>query len=316
MIKKIHKKVVICIVILAVIMIGGCGSKTKSNSKNKSTDTSINEIADKNLESDEKGSKGSVQENEEKKVMAIHQPDSGKEENPDLSTDENQNENLKDNEKNDSNEGSSSGLSDNIVSSGQDKKTHTSSLENGSSSIKPSSDTPENLQTATSNNRNNSQKETQKNDTATESGKLDASQKGTSGSTGKKEDSIETSKDTSKKTSTDDKSGETSKAGNTEKAKESVQTFYGILIDEDCSDFEDPPKHDLPCMLMYSCRDSGYGLDILQADGSYQFYMFDENGQKLSWEYLNKTTRMYGLYVTVTGIYEDGVIKVQTFEES
>ena len=97
---------------------------------------------------------------------------------------------------------------------------------------------------------------------------------------------------------------------------EKEETFYGILIDEDCSDFEDPPLHDLPCMLMYSCRDSGYGLDILQKDGSYQFYMFDDNGQKLAWEYLNQTTRMYGLYITVTGTYEEGVIAVNTLAES
>ena len=104
--------------------------------------------------------------------------------------------------------------------------------------------------------------------------------------------------------------------GRSEEIQESVKSFYGILIDEDCSDFEDPPKHDLPCMLMYSCRDSGYGLNILQDDGPYEFIMFNENGQKLSWDYLNKTTRMNGLYVTVTGIYEDGVIKVQSLIES
>lgn len=93
-------------------------------------------------------------------------------------------------------------------------------------------------------------------------------------------------------------------------------TFFGVLIDEDCSDFEDPPLHDLPCMLMDSCRASGYGLDIQQEDGSYVFYMFDENGQNLAWDYLIHTDRMDGLYVTVTGIWEDNVIKVITLEES
>ena len=92
--------------------------------------------------------------------------------------------------------------------------------------------------------------------------------------------------------------------------------FYGILIDQDCSDFEEPPLHDLPCMLMDSCRASGYGLDIQQEDGSYLFYMFDENGQNLAWDYLIQTDRMDGLYVTVTGVWEDNVIKVITLEES
>ena len=121
-----------------------------------------------------------------------------------------------------------------------------------------------------------------------------------------------------KETSENSKSVEKPKNKETssEVSEDKTESFYGVLIDEDCSDFEDPPMHDLPCMLMYSCRDSGYGLDILQEDGTYKFYMFDDNGQKLAWDYLNKTTRMYGLYVTVTGIYEDGVIKVKTFKES
>lgn len=96
---------------------------------------------------------------------------------------------------------------------------------------------------------------------------------------------------------------------------ERYDTFYGVLIDEDCSDFEYPPRHDLPCMLMDSCRASGYGLDIEQSDGSWVFYMFDDNGQSLSWDYLTQTDRMDGLYVTVTGKWEDNVIKVIDLQE-
>lgn len=93
------------------------------------------------------------------------------------------------------------------------------------------------------------------------------------------------------------------------------ETFVGILIDEDCSDFEDPPLHDLPCMLMDSCRASGYGLDIQQPDGSWLFYPFDETGQALSWDYLIHTERMDGLYVKVTGTWEGNCIKVIAIEE-
>ena len=93
------------------------------------------------------------------------------------------------------------------------------------------------------------------------------------------------------------------------------ETFTGILIDQDCSDFDDPPSHDLPCMLMESCRASGYGLDILQADGTWLFYAFDENGQDLALDYLLHTTRMDNLYVTVTGTLTDGTIAVQTLEK-
>jgi hypothetical protein len=96
----------------------------------------------------------------------------------------------------------------------------------------------------------------------------------------------------------------------------SFEVFSGILIDEDCSDFEDPPKHDLPCMLMDSCRASGYGLDIQHEDGSWLFYMFDDKGQELAWEYLTHTDRMSELYVTVTGTLDDDIIYVDKLEEN
>ena len=93
-------------------------------------------------------------------------------------------------------------------------------------------------------------------------------------------------------------------------------TYYGVLIDEDCSDFEYPPMHDTPCMFMKECRASGYGIDIEQSDGTWVFYMFDDNGQSLAWDYLNTTERQDGLFVTVTGSWEDGVIKVISITES
>lgn len=94
----------------------------------------------------------------------------------------------------------------------------------------------------------------------------------------------------------------------------SFEVFSGILIDDDCSDFEDPPKHDLPCMLMDSCCASGYGLDIQQEDGSWLFYMFDDKGQELAWNYLTHTDRMSELYVTVTGTLNDDIIYVDKLE--
>lgn len=97
---------------------------------------------------------------------------------------------------------------------------------------------------------------------------------------------------------------------------ESFDTFYGILIDEDCSDVSDPPFHDLPCMLMEECRASGFGIDIHQEDGTWVFYMFDQNGQDLAWEYLLQTDRENSLYVTVTGTWEDNEIKVISLAES
>ena len=93
-------------------------------------------------------------------------------------------------------------------------------------------------------------------------------------------------------------------------------TFFGVLMDECCSDIEDPAIHETNCMFMEGCRESGYGLDIQQEDGSWVFYMFDEAGQNLTLEYLEQTERVDGLYVTVTGTMENEVIKVISIEES
>lgn len=109
---------------------------------------------------------------------------------------------------------------------------------------------------------------------------------------------------------------ETTTESVTEAPEEKYDSFFGVLIDEDCSDFEDPPMHDLPCMFMEGCRASGYGLDIEQPDGTWVFYMFDEKGQELAWAYLNQTTRQDGLFVTVTGRWEDNILKVISIEES
>ena len=103
----------------------------------------------------------------------------------------------------------------------------------------------------------------------------------------------------------------------TESAKsENVTEFKGVLIDEDCSDFEDPPLHETNCMFMEECRDSGYGIDIKQDDGSWVFYEFDDYGKELAWEYLNSTDRLDGLYITVTGELSGGIIKVSELKET
>ena len=94
------------------------------------------------------------------------------------------------------------------------------------------------------------------------------------------------------------------------------QTFYGVLMDECCSDIDDPAVHETNCMFMEGCRESGYGLDIQQPDGSWKFYMFDEAGQQQTWDYINTTKRADGLYVTVTGNMENEIIKVKTITES
>jgi hypothetical protein len=52
----------------------------------------------------------------------------------------------------------------------------------------------------------------------------------------------------------------------------------GYIIDEDCfvkAGYSDPGKESRGCLLMESCASSGYGLAVLQSDGTYKFYYFD-----------------------------------------
>ena len=106
------------------------------------------------------------------------------------------------------------------------------------------------------------------------------------------------------------------KSETTDVSRGEYDTFFGVLMDECCSDIEDPALHETNCMFMEGCRESGYGLDIRQEDGSWVFYMFDEAGQQLTLDYLEQTERVDGLYVTVTGTMENEVIKVISIEES
>ena len=106
------------------------------------------------------------------------------------------------------------------------------------------------------------------------------------------------------------------KSETTDVSRGEYDAFFGVLMDECCSDIEDPALHETNCMFMEGCRESGYGLDIRQEDGSWVFYMFDEAGQQLTLDYLEQTERVDGLYVTVTGTMENEVIKVISIEES
>ncbi len=110
-----------------------------------------------------------------------------------------------------------------------------------------------------------------------------------------------------------DKAAESSSMQESESGKSEV--FHGVLIDEDCSDFEDPPLHETECMFMEECRASGYGIDIKQADGEWVFYEFDDKGKELAWEYLNQTSKPDGLYISVTGELKGNIIEVKELKE-
>lgn len=93
------------------------------------------------------------------------------------------------------------------------------------------------------------------------------------------------------------------------------QVLEGILIDSDCSGTSTPEKHTKACNLMPGCAASGYGIDVKQADGTYKFYKFNDNGQKIAKDILNKTTRTANLTIRAKGTLQGTTFKVSSIEE-
>ncbi|WP_368490300.1 hypothetical protein [Clostridium sp. BJN0013] len=108
-------------------------------------------------------------------------------------------------------------------------------------------------------------------------------------------------------------------------AQTTTVTLTGFIQDEDCfvqyvdSDTgkakQNPGNDTKDCLLMQACANSGYGITVLQSDGTYKFYYFDgkfatgkgesfisgTGTQALAWELINKTNKQDHIAVTVTG---------------
>lgn len=96
-------------------------------------------------------------------------------------------------------------------------------------------------------------------------------------------------------------------------------TLTGILIDEHCFERKSaaPCNDTRNCLLMKACISGGYGIAVLQGDGTYKFYYFDGNffslgsttdgtgGQKLSYDVILKSTKTNNFLVAVTGHFTD-----------
>ena len=96
-------------------------------------------------------------------------------------------------------------------------------------------------------------------------------------------------------------------------------TLTGILIDEHCFERKSaaPYNDTRNCLLMKACISGGYGIAVLQGDGTYKFYYFDGNffslgsttdgtgGQKLSYDVILKSTKTNNFLVTVSGHFTD-----------
>jgi hypothetical protein len=84
-----------------------------------------------------------------------------------------------------------------------------------------------------------------------------------------------------------------------------AETFTGTLIDVQCKDNE-LTTHPRKCAI--SCAKYGYGLK--ESDGS--FLKFDEQGNVRALTALKRSTRVQNLKASVTGTFEDGVLKVDS----
>ena len=101
-----------------------------------------------------------------------------------------------------------------------------------------------------------------------------------------------------------------------------VQTLKGYLTDKMCGTgftktgdaktaAAKAKKHTKDCALEENCMASGYGLVF---DG--KFHKFDEAGDKIALEYLNKTKKENNLFVMVKGTMDGDKIKVTSVKDT
>lgn len=78
---------------------------------------------------------------------------------------------------------------------------------------------------------------------------------------------------------------------------------------------KDPSKETKECLTMKSCAESGYGIIIKQEENKYNFYKFDDNGQKLVKDILSKTSKETDFSISVKGTLKGDTIKVASISE-
>ena len=97
--------------------------------------------------------------------------------------------------------------------------------------------------------------------------------------------------------------------GNLVAAEQSDLSLSGYVMDEHCFVKKPEPELDSKmCLQMPTCAASGYGLAVLQDDGTYKFYYLDgdfapdaTDGQDLAAKIINQTEKMDHIYLTVKG---------------
>ncbi|HTR81573.1 MAG TPA: hypothetical protein VMM58_08075 [Bacteroidota bacterium] len=103
------------------------------------------------------------------------------------------------------------------------------------------------------------------------------------------------------------------------KMKSGTHSMTGYLVDKMCATgmakkdsaeaMAKAEKHTKSCALEDECQASGYGL---MSEG--KWYKFDDKGDKLALEWLNKTTEKNHLLVEVTGTHDGDIFKVKSLK--
>ncbi len=106
-----------------------------------------------------------------------------------------------------------------------------------------------------------------------------------------------------------------------QKSDKKETTYKGYLVDKMCGTgftkggdvkkaADKAKKHTKDCALEDNCKASGYGLIF---DG--KFHKFDDAGDKLALDYLNKTKKESNLFVQVKGTNDGDGIKVASIND-
>jgi hypothetical protein len=106
------------------------------------------------------------------------------------------------------------------------------------------------------------------------------------------------------------------------KESSSEKSYKGFLADKMCGTgftksgdakkaSEKAKKHTKDCALEDNCKASGYGLVI-----GAKFHKFNDAGDKLALEYLNKTKRESNLMVEVKGTMDGDNINVASLKDA
>jgi len=93
-----------------------------------------------------------------------------------------------------------------------------------------------------------------------------------------------------------------------------VQTLKGYIIDKCCLTDPGPEDDTIDCLLMDSCRASGYGLAIKNGSG-YIWYEFDKVGKDRAFAILKATTKYKKISVTVKGTVVNAILHVSEINE-